>query len=103
TRGRTNIAQRAWHTGRVSFFEANGMVHDVGAKACVGTAVAFAAAPDAALGALPRVGVVDADQRAAQVDAKCAADPQVTLFFAHERDRAKHRAVVSSQHDLRRD
>ena len=92
-----------WHTGRVPLFEANGMVHDVGAKACVGTAIAFAAARDAALSALPRLGVVDAQQRATLVDAKCAADPQVALFFTHERDRAKHRAVVSRQHDLRRD
>ena len=35
-RRRTDIAQRAWHTGRVPLFEANGIVHDVGAKACVG-------------------------------------------------------------------
>src|SRR5437773_6990522 len=69
-RRRTDIAQRAWHTGRVPLFEANGIVHDVGAKACVGTAIAFAAARDAALGTLPRIGVVDADQRAAQVDAQ---------------------------------
>src|SRR5881396_2766781 len=43
--GGTDIAQRARHTGRVPLFEANGMVHDVGAKACVRTAVAVAAAP----------------------------------------------------------
>src|SRR5712691_12151387 len=48
-RSRTNVAQRARHTRRVPLFEANGIVHGVGAKACVGTAIAFAAAPDAAL------------------------------------------------------
>ena len=47
-------------------------MNGVGPEACVGAAIAFAAAPDTALGALARVGVVDPDQSAVTVDAKRA-------------------------------